>query len=91
MGAGGGGRGPDAHPELVEALFRLMEEWVKEVPVPSLRLERGGGIEKGGVDKSQPARGLPTQKDAAIRSIKSDERADAETNYIGLFFAPPRL
>ena len=29
--------GPDAHPELAEALFRLMGEWVKELPVPSLR------------------------------------------------------
>ncbi|CBJ31044.1 expressed unknown protein [Ectocarpus siliculosus] len=30
---GGGG----APPELVEALFKLMAEWVKELPVPSLR------------------------------------------------------
>lgn len=29
--------GPDAHPELAEALFRLMAEWVKELPLPSLR------------------------------------------------------
>ncbi|CAN0239362.1 unnamed protein product [Scytosiphon promiscuus] len=29
--------GPDAHPELAEALFKLMAEWVKELPVPSLR------------------------------------------------------
>lgn len=41
-GAGGGVpavplAGPDAHPELAEALFRLMAEWVKELPVPSLR------------------------------------------------------
>lgn len=32
-----GGAGAAA-PELVEALFKLMAEWVKELPVPSLRL-----------------------------------------------------
>lgn len=43
VGGGGGALGatpvggPDAHPELAEALFRLMTEWVKELPVPSLR------------------------------------------------------
>lgn len=42
VGAGAGisaAGGPDAHPELVEALFKLMAEWVKELPVPSLRCE----------------------------------------------------
>eukprot|EP00904_Undaria_pinnatifida_P009295 jgi/Undpi1/5496/HiC_scaffold_2.g00775.m1 len=36
-GRGGGGGGLDAHPELVEAMFKLMAEWVNELPVASLR------------------------------------------------------